>query len=67
MSSFLKKYVRFRSGPAPKRPGERGATAAEYAIIIAIVALGIVAALGTFRTAIVTALEDAAGEIAPPP
>ncbi len=44
---------------------ESGASAAEYALILAIVAIGIVAALGLLSTAIKTAIDNAASNINP--
>lgn len=46
---------------------EEGAAAAEYALILAIIAIGIVIALGTLGTNIKNAIEDAAKEIAKRP
>lgn len=50
MKNFLKNFVR----------DESGASAAEYALILAIVGTGIAVAAGTLGTAISGALNDAA-------
>jgi pilus assembly protein Flp/PilA len=42
---------------------EEGASAAEYALILAIITLGIVVAVQGLGTAITTAVNDAAGKI----
>ena len=42
---------------------ESGASAAEYALILAVVAVGIVLALGTLTTSIKGAITNAAGQI----
>ena len=42
---------------------ESGASAAEYALILAIVGLGIVAAVGSLRNAIDTAIDTTANTI----
>jgi pilus assembly protein Flp/PilA len=42
---------------------ESGASAAEYALILGIVGLGIVAAAGTLRDAISTSMTNAASQI----
>jgi pilus assembly protein Flp/PilA len=42
---------------------EEGASAAEYALILAIISLGIVTAVTGLGTAITTAVNDAAGKI----
>jgi Flp pilus assembly pilin Flp len=43
--------------------GERGQTFAEYAVIIGIIAVAVVAAVGTLRDAVVGALTTAASDI----
>jgi Flp pilus assembly pilin Flp len=42
---------------------ERGQTFAEYAVIIGIMAVAVVTAVGTLRTAVVDGLTNAAGDI----
>jgi Flp pilus assembly pilin Flp len=42
---------------------ERGQTFAEYAVIIGIIAVALVAAVGTLRDAVIGALEGAANDI----
>jgi Flp pilus assembly pilin Flp len=42
---------------------EDGQTFAEYAIIVATIVVGVVAAVTTLRTAVITALTTAAGQI----
>ncbi len=42
---------------------ESGASAAEYALILAIIASAIAVALGTLKTSISTAITGAAGQI----
>ncbi|MDH4171101.1 MAG: hypothetical protein OEW42_16070 [Acidimicrobiia bacterium] len=44
---------------------DRGAVAGEYAVLLAVIAVVLVAALVTFRTAIEGALQDAADVINP--
>lgn len=53
MKNFLKNFVR----------DESGASAAEYALILAIVGTGIAAAAFGLGTAITTAISDATAEI----
>jgi pilus assembly protein Flp/PilA len=53
MGNFIKSFIR----------DESGAAAAEYALILAIVAIAIVAALGYLSTQISTAINTAAGDI----
>jgi Flp pilus assembly pilin Flp len=43
--------------------GERGQTFAEYAVIIGIIAVAVVAAVGTLRDAVTGALTTAAADI----
>jgi Flp pilus assembly pilin Flp len=40
-----------------------GQTFTEYAIIVATIAVGVVAAVGTLRNAVITAISNAAGDI----
>ena len=42
---------------------EEGQTFTEYAIIVATIAVGVVAAVGTLRDAVITALSNAAADI----
>jgi Flp pilus assembly pilin Flp len=42
---------------------EEGQTFTEYAIIVATIAVGVVAAVGTLRDAVTAALSKAAGDI----
>jgi Flp pilus assembly pilin Flp len=42
---------------------EEGQTFAEYAIIVATIVVGVVAAVTTLRTAVISALTTAAGQI----
>jgi Flp pilus assembly pilin Flp len=42
---------------------EKGQTFAEYAVIIGLIAVAVVAAVGTLRTSVVNALSDAAADI----
>jgi len=42
---------------------EGGQTFTEYAIIVAVIAVGVVAAVGTLRDAVITALSNAASNI----
>lgn len=57
MTKFLSAFLR----------DESGASAAEYALILAIVGTGIAVAAGTLGTAISTAMDDAAALIDPAP
>jgi Flp pilus assembly pilin Flp len=43
--------------------GEEGQTFTEYAIIVAAITLGTVAAVGALRNAVITALTSVAGDI----
>jgi Flp pilus assembly pilin Flp len=45
------------------RDREEGQTFAEYAIIVATIVVGVVAAVTTLRTAVIGALTTAAGQI----
>jgi Flp pilus assembly pilin Flp len=42
---------------------EDGQTFTEYAIIVATIAVGVVAAVGSLRDAVITAISKAAGDI----
>jgi Flp pilus assembly pilin Flp len=42
---------------------EKGQTFTEYAIIVGLIAVGVVAAVTTLRGAVITALTDAASDI----
>ena len=53
-------YVALRNGSLRS---ERGQTFTEYAIIVATIAVGTVAAVGTLRDAVTSALADAAQDI----
>ena len=54
--------VRLYVGLATARE-ERGQTFAEYAVIIGIIAVAVVTAVGTLRTAVIDAITNAAGDI----
>ena len=53
-------FVALRNGSLRS---ERGQTFTEYAIIVATIAVGTVAAVGTLRNAVTDALADAANDI----
>ncbi|MGE8143212.1 Flp family type IVb pilin [Novosphingobium sp. NPDC080210] len=57
MTKFIKFFIR----------DERGAAAAEYALILAVVAGGIAVGATLLGTNIATVITDVANEIVPPP
>jgi Flp pilus assembly pilin Flp len=62
VTTFNRAIVRAQSWLVAAR-GERGQTFAEYAVIIGIIAVAVVAAVGTLRDAVIGALTTASADI----
>jgi Flp pilus assembly pilin Flp len=62
MSLLYGFHARLMAGSGALRR-EEGQTFAEYAIIVATIVVGVVAAVSTLRTAVIDALTTAAGQI----
>jgi Flp pilus assembly pilin Flp len=63
MDALYALYARLTVALSSGLRREEGQTFTEYAIIVATIAVGVVAATGTLRSAVITALTRAAADI----
>jgi Flp pilus assembly pilin Flp len=63
MDALYALYARLTVALSSGLRREEGQTFTEYAIIVATIAVGVVAAVGTLRSAVITALTNAAADI----